>query len=292
MSYSRWGKTEGQAMDQSPDISAAEHNPESQTQNPKSKWLRYIVPSNFYFLAWLLLSIGLALIPAYIFFRVQLTVPADQALANGNDLLGKRTVLAIVAHPDDLEWYIGGTLRRLADNGANVQVVVASYGEKSPNNHVNAPDLAAARKQEQLNAAKINRYSGVRFLGLSDRGVAADANLPHKIQELIDEFKPEAIFAFDPEYPSLPYLHPDHQGSGRLVLKEWRKRSIRPPIYLFQSRRPNTAVDITLVIDIKAEAFEQHLSQNGGDSQGMIKFHAGRGKEVGVEYAELFRRLQ
>lgn len=258
---------------------------------PKPTWMRYVVPQNFTFLAWLLLSLGLAVAPAYLYMRVQLSTSREAALENGQELLQKKKVLAIVAHPDDLEWYIGGTLLRLADKGAHVEVVVASYGEKSPNNHINAPDLAAARKQEQLDAAKINKYSRVRFLGMPDRGVAGHPDFAMNVRELLDEVKPDALFAFDPEYPSLPYLHIDHQGTGRIILREWRKRKMGIPIYLFQSRRPNTVVDISGVIDIKAKAFEQHLSQNGGESGGMKRFHRGRGKDVGLEYAELFRRL-
>ncbi|AWN23927.1 hypothetical protein DKM44_12380 [Deinococcus irradiatisoli] len=225
-------------------------------------------------------------------FSSRLTVPPAAALAAGQELLGKTTVLAIVAHPDDLEWYIGGTLRRLADNGADVQVIVSSDGEKGPNRTA-SPDLAATRRAEQAAAGKINGYTRIHSLALPDRGVAADPRFLPEVERIYREVRPEAVFVFDPTYPSLPYLHVDHQGSAREFLKFWRTLGAgKPPVYLFQTRRPDVAVDISGVIGTKARALAQHVSQNGGNGGGMTGFFAGSGKAVGVAYAELFRVLR
>lgn len=241
---------------------------------------------------WALLVLALLGVLAYFLFRVVLIAPPAQALSAGNALLRDKTVLAVVAHPDDLEWYIGGTLRRLADNGANVQVIVASSGEKGPN-RIGAADLPATRRQEQLNAAKINGYTKVHFLNLPDRGVAADPNFLPKVQAIYNEVRPQAVFVFDPQFPSLPYLHVDHQGSAREFLGFWNTLGAgRPPVYLFQTRRPDVAVDISAVIDTKVRAMAQHLSQGGGGGGRMRGFFRGSGQLVGVEYAEMFRVLK
>ncbi len=238
---------------------------------------------------WAALSLAVAA-ALFLIFRVRLTVPPQTALAAGWELLQDKTVLAVVAHPDDLEWYIGGTLRRLADAGANVQVVVATNGEKGPN-HIKAPDLSATRRQEQLNAARINGYRQVHFLGLPDRGVATDARFLPEVEAIYRQVRPQAVFLFDPQFPSLPYLHPDHQGSARLFLSFWRTLATdRPPVYLFQTRRPDVAVDISPVIATKAAALAQHRSQNSGNGDGMKRFY--RGGRFGVVYAETFRMLQ
>lgn len=244
-------------------------------------------PSRRPIIAWVLLGLL-----AYFLFRVVLIVPPAQALSAGKALLKDKTVLAVVAHPDDLEWYIGGTLRRLADNGANVQVIVASSGEKGPN-RIQAADLPATRRQEQLNAAKINGYTNVHFLKLPDRGVAADPSFLPKVKAIYKQVRPQAVFVFDPQFPALPYLHVDHQGSAREFLGFWRTLGAgRPPVYLFQTRRPDVAVDITPVIDTKAHALAQHVSQNGGQGGGMRGFFRGSGQLVGVQYAEVFRVLR
>lgn len=225
-------------------------------------------------------------------FTTQLTDSPSLALAAGQDLLSKKTVLAIVPHPDDLEWYIGGTLRRLADNGANVQVIVATDGEKGPN-RTKSPDLVATRRAEQAAAGTINGYTRITSLALPDRGVAKDPRFLPEVERLYNEIKPDAVFVFDPSYPSLPYLHVDHQGSAREFLKFWNTLGAgRPPVYLFQTRRPDVAVDISSVIATKARALAQHVSQNGGSGENMTGFFAGAGKSVGVGYAELFRMLK
>ncbi len=85
----------------------------------------------------------------------------------------------------------------------------------------------------------------------------------------------------------------DHQGSAREFLKFWRSLGAgRAPVYLFQTRRPDVAVDISGVIGTKARALSQHVSQNGGSGSGMTGFFAGSGQAVGVAYAELFRVIR
>lgn len=249
----------------------------------KFRWLK-VLPLVF------LLALILHLI-----FRNVLTVSAAEALSRGADLLQKKTVLAVVAHPDDLEWYIGGTLHRLAQNSANVQVVVSSSGEKGPN-RIEAPNLPEVREQEQRAAGKINGYTHIHFLRLPDRGVAKDARFLPEVTRIFNEVRPEAVLVFDADFPSLPYLHADHQGSARLFLSFWRTLGAdRPPVYLFQTRRPDVAVDISSVIDTKALALSQHRSQYGNrDANGgrMLETFRGQGAQVGVPHAELFRVLK
>jgi LmbE family N-acetylglucosaminyl deacetylase len=257
-------------------------------------------------LGWLLVLLIVS-IPVALVSCTRMTVPAAQALSAGTELLSKRKVLAIVGHPDDLEWYIGGTLRRLSDAGADVQVVVANNGDKGPN-RTKVADLPATRQGEQLAAAKINGYTRVRFLGLPDRGSANDPRFLPAIRAIYQEVQPDAVFVFDPELPSLPYLHVDHQGTARVVLDYWRTlgqpagtapgtevgavtgaNTGRPPVYLFQTRRPDVAVDISTVIGTKEKALAQHVTQNGGNGSGMRQMFGG--KTVGVGYSEYFRRL-
>ncbi|WP_157448825.1 PIG-L deacetylase family protein [Deinococcus peraridilitoris] len=242
---------------------------------------------------WFLASLALIGTLLYFVFRVNLTVTADDALREGRLLLSKQTVLAVVAHPDDLEWYIGGTLRRLADAGADVQVIVASLGEKGPN-RTGVPNLPEARRQEQLDAADINGYRRVHFLELPDRGVAADPRFLPRVTEIFRQVRPDAVLVFDPQFPSLPYLHTDHQGSARVFLGFWRTLGEdRPPVYLFQTRRPNVAVDISPVVDIKARALAQHRTQNGSGGSGrMSQVFKEQGTLVGVASAETFRVMR
>jgi hypothetical protein len=69
-------------------------------------------------------------------------------------------VLCIVAHPDDAEFFCGGTLLLLARAGAEVDLVVVTSGDKGARElDLDRPTLAARREREQLAAARILRLS-------------------------------------------------------------------------------------------------------------------------------------
>ena len=229
---------------------------------------------------------------AWLILRTQLTVEHGEALARGELLVQRSRVLAIVAHPDDADWWISGTLRRLVIQGAEVALIVASDGEKG-RNLTGAENLASKRIEEQMEAARIIGYETVHFLHLPDRGVTRDKELSADIRDIWEEFKPDAIITFDPDRPAMPYLHPDHESLGDVVRELWRTYTDRLPLYYFHTRRPDTGVEITSVIDTKLKALRAHLSQgldSGGDRN--RDYHRNTGKLVGVEYAELFRRIE
>lgn len=235
------------------------------------------------------------LVAAWLFLRTIPTLPTAEALENGQALLSFRRVLVVAAHPDDVEWYVGGTLRLLANLGAEVHVVVATDGEAGPN-RVDAPDLRAARRDEQMAAAEVNGYSHVYFLGLPDRAASRGNRLADDLRKIWATVQPDAVLSFDPEYPSLPYLHDDHQGVGAVVLRLWRENrsdSGTPPLFLWQTRRPDVAVDISSVIDVKILALSKHATQGLATGAERHRGFARRaGRMFGLPYAEAYRRAR
>lgn len=238
-----------------------------------------------------LLTGGLFGFGAWFFFRTAFTVPAPEALKRGEELFRFKRVLVIAAHPDDVEWYVSGTLRRYALAGAEVYVIIASNGEKGPN-RVNSPDLAKTRQEEQIEAGRVLGYKKVFFLGLPDRGVTDDrAKVRSKIDEVWRKVEPEIVFTWEPVLWRLPYLHPDHESLGGVVDEYWRTLPVsRPHLYFFHSRRPDTAVDITPVQEDKWKALQAHRSQ--GIGSGAVQFNArtSRGSEGTI--LETFREAK
>jgi len=224
--------------------------------------------------------------------RMRITVSAEEALERGRLILNSRKVLFIVAHPDDSDWWVSGTARLFVLRKAKVGLVIASDGEKGQN-RIEAKNLAEARQEEQREAAKVLGISKLWFLHLPDRKVAIQPVLARSLEKIIRDFEPELIATFDPTLPDFPYLHPDHEGIGRVVYAIWKMNPERTKLIFFHSRRSNIAVDITEVIETKIEALRKHRSQGldrGGERN--KGFHRAFGRRVGVTYAELFRGIE
>lgn len=241
-----------------------------------------------YFLAgWVVLGLVLW----YVLRTVPTASPAAMAAA-GEAMLGARRVVAVVAHPDDAEYWISGTLARLVGEGARVVLVVASDGEKG-RNRVGSADLASTRRAEQRAAGSVIGYSDIVFLGQPDRAAADGPNVSELIAEVLTKEQPDLVITFDGWKPSLPYLHPDHEAIGRVTVRAVEQSGRSPDIYLFHTRRPNVAIDISSVAEQKAAAFSAHASQHGGNTgEGPVRRMREAGKQYGLPPVELFRKLE
>ena len=221
-------------------------------------------------------------------------VPGDRAMAEslGKGItFGKQSVLVVVAHPDDAEWYAGGSLILASRAGSNVTLVVATDGERGRGGY--ASTLGLTRRGEQIEGARLMGCSGVVFLGLRDRGLRGEPELKAKIARVFEEVRPDIVVTFDAENPARPYVHPDHQAVGWAVLDIVRQGFDKPVIlYLFSTAKPNAAVDITSAADAKAAAVSAHATQFGG-SGGRRALDGNRawGESMGWAYAEMFRVL-
>lgn len=183
----------------------------------------------------------------------------DLALALGEELVCvPRRVLAFTAHPDDLEFFAGGTLRRMALAGSRIDAVVLSDGEKRGN----WTDLGGQRRSEQRAAARLQGYASVTFLGLPDFGLPEDPRLEHLVVREWDRLSPEAVFAFDPKELLPNMANRDHKALGRTVMDLARVRlGTGVAVYFYGTRHPDILVDIAAVLDDKYRAVKSHQSQ-------------------------------
>lgn len=232
---------------------------------------------------------GMVGLGTWFFMRTTFTVSDAEALRRGEALIqNTKRALVIAAHPDDVEWYIAGTLKRLTEQGAKVYVVIATDGEKGPNK-VNSPNLASTRRMEQEEAGAVIGYEEIFFFGLPDRESAKDkARLREMIDKVWQQVNPEIVFTFDPRYWQLPYLHPDHEGTGGVVHDYWRSLPAdRPALYFFHSRRPNTAINVEPVLEAKRQALMAHQSQ--GISERTAQFNFSNLRKLNGQRVEALR---
>lgn len=135
-----------------------------------------------------------------------------------------KTLLAVLAHPDDESFGLGGTLALYAGKGYDTYYVCATRGEAGSADEEymkGFKDTAEMRTDELTRAAKILGLKEVFFLGYRDSGMPGmDANqhpnaqINHPIDEVaglvvkyIRELKPDVVITFD---PIGGYKHPDH----------------------------------------------------------------------------------
>lgn len=130
-----------------------------------------------------------------------------------------RTVLAVFAHPDD-ERVVGPLLSRLAREGRQVHLVIATDGSRGIRDHAGipaGPQLAAARALESNCAARRLGVQQLHLLGLEDGGLASFDNLGRlrtALADIIGRVRPAAIITFGPEGGT---GHPDHRLVGNVT---------------------------------------------------------------------------
>jgi LmbE family N-acetylglucosaminyl deacetylase len=131
----------------------------------------------------------------------------------------RQPIVAVFAHPDD-ERVIGPLLSRLARQGRETHLVIATDGSKGVRDFARipaGPELAAARSREATCAANRLGVRQLHLLGLPDGGVASFdvlGKLRSGLVAIFDSLKPAAIITFGPEGGT---GHPDHRLVGDVV---------------------------------------------------------------------------
>ena len=131
----------------------------------------------------------------------------------------RKPVLAVFAHPDD-ERVIGPLLSRLAREGRETHLVIATDGAKGVTDFAGIPagaELAAARVKEATCAANRLGVRQLHLIGLPDGGLASFdvlAKLRTSLAAVIDSLEPAVIITFGPEGGT---GHPDHRLVGNVT---------------------------------------------------------------------------
>ena len=227
-------------------------------------------------------------------------------------------ILAIGAHPDDIEIACAGTLAKCVKRGDRVIVCHVSTGNLG---HVIIPpdELTVIRANE---AKKAGSLAGIEVIcaGFNDLDIYDNnKEARDKIVDVIRYADPDVIITHNPD----DYM-PDHTAVSRLVFDAsftatlpnytdyphvYSSENGAPaklvPIYYMDTLagvnfNPTEYVDISDVIDLKIEMLECHESQlvwmrehDGIDFADMVKTCCRyRGFQCGAEYAESFRQCQ
>lgn len=162
----------------------------------------------------------------------------------------KMRVLAIGAHPDDIEAGCGGTLIKYARGGHRVFLMVMTEGEQGASRGV--------RKREQQKAAKFLRAEKVYWGGYADTEVPLDRKLIKKIERVVQEVQPHFIFV---HYPDDTHQDHRHLAMSTITATRYTKNVLFYEGPTSQNFCPTVYVDIDNVVDDKIEALRAHISQ-------------------------------
>lgn len=223
------------------------------------------------------------------------------------------SAMAIVAHPDDIEFSCVGTLARWAKAGARISYVLCTSGDVGIDEKgMTRARATEIREAEALAAARIAGATEVIFLREPDGMLQATIELRKRLVREIRRFRPEVVVTSDPTivWAGSSYInHPDHRAASTAALdavfpaagqpnlfEELEEEGItaHKPRKVYVNIWDNNAdvfVNIEETIDLKIEALRAHKSQmkdwDPGPSIRERSESSAKGKEM--LYAETFR---
>lgn len=178
-------------------------------------------------------------------------------------------VLAIGAHPDDVELTCGGTLARLIKDGVTVGILDLTRGE------MGTRGTPEQRAKEAAEAAAILGISDRRTLDIPDGGIELTRDNVVKVVRVIREWRPRMLLI-----PHSEDRHPDHVHAHQLCKQAWFSSGLknfklgsaqvgpsphRPDVYFefmqWFEFTPSFIVDVSDTYDLKTKAIGAFRSQ-------------------------------
>lgn len=229
------------------------------------------------------------------------------------------TALALLAHPDDMEFLCAGTLVRLKrEHGWTVHVATMTAGDCGSAEHT--PEQISAIRRAEAKAAADRLGGTYHCVGALDLRVYLTDELVDRVVRLMADVRPTVVFTHSPDD-----YHMDHEMTSRVVRAatfaapianflpgRWGDRKPLdhiPHLYycdpvegkdLFGTPiRPAFWVDVTKQIEEKERMLAYHVSQrewllrhHGMDDyvRAMRDWTAKQGRAAGVPFAEGFRQ--
>lgn len=227
-------------------------------------------------------------------------------------------VLAIHAHPDDIEFQCAGTLALLKQKGCEVHMAVMTAGDCG-SAELGPDEISNVRREEGRKAAEM-LGAGYTSLEFKDLQICVDNESRRRVTEVIRRTRPDIVITA----PPVDYMS-DHEMTSRLVRDATFNASC--PNYVTQQWDPAPAtkripylyyvdpiegvdwfgvstptdfiVDISSTFELKLQMLACHDSQrawlrrqHGLDEylEGCRRWSARRGQEIGAAYGEAFRQ--
>jgi LmbE family N-acetylglucosaminyl deacetylase len=221
--------------------------------------------------------------------------------------------LAVVAHPDDMEYGAAAAVARWTQQGRWVGYVLVTDGEAGI--ETMAPEEAGPlRRTEQVASCDVVGVTDVEFLGLPDGGLVEDLALRADLAAAVRRHRPDVVLSINhrDSWGGRSWNHADHRAVGRALLDAVRDAA-NP--WVFRDRgeawsgvrfvafsgspEPTHAVDVTDTFDLGVRSLECHaayLDALGGemaDPEAFLRRGAeAAGRRLGVPLAAAFELVE
>lgn len=209
-----------------------------------------------------------------------------------------KRVLVICAHPDDEVIGVGGTIRKLVNQGAEVSVVMFANGNEGYSTMEQKDKIVEIRREERRKAGKIIGVKTYEAFDYEDYGIPADKETYKLCIKMIRKYKPDTILT----HYWLDYM--PHRAVATIATEAWWQAGYECSLELGEPWRANSlyyfeileplpqvthVVDITDTFDAKLKAMEAYSSQ-AASLPAIVERIQGkamvRGSIAGVKYGE------
>ena len=228
-------------------------------------------------------------------------------------------ILAVAAHPDDLDFGAAGTTATWTAEGKEVTYLLCTRGDQGGFDDTPREDMPKIREAEQRAAAAAVGVTDVRFLdGYRDGWLDPTHELQRDIVRVIRQVRPERMLIQSPErnWTRIGASHPDHLAAGEASIRAVYPAARNPfaypelleeeglepwtvkEVWLMADPNADHYVDITDTFARKLEALHAHVSQTSHmeDLESMLRMWGGRtAQAAGLaegRLAEMFRVVQ
>ena len=223
-------------------------------------------------------------------------------------------VLVVVAHPDDVEYGMAGTVARWVDEGKTVTYLLVTRGEAGNEDPaLAAAEAGALREAEQRAAAAVVGVADVRFLDWPDDAVYYGPELRRALAREIRRLLPEVVATLQGTlfWGAGTINHADHRAtteatidaildaSLRHAFPELRAEGLEPwrgvrRLYLSGDPQSDVAVDVSATLDRAIAALCAHASyiSSAAAERFLREQSAANGAIWGLAHAEVFRVIR
>ncbi len=203
--------------------------------------------------------------------------------------LTPKKILVILAHPDDPEFFFGGSIARWVQAGHQVEYCLLTRGDKGGSDLSISPEkLMDIRMQEQRAAARVLGVDKVTFLQERDGSLAFHENIQRQVVCIIRQVRPDIVVSCDPlnYYLRGIYInHPDHRAAGEIALRAVfpaagnvyyfpeliQQEGLQPhtpeEVWLSSPVEANMVLDVTPYWQLRLDALKKHGSQIGDPAE-------------------------